>query len=163
MDEDIKGKIKIRRWQESDFNDAVNLNRDAEQGLGIPPESGSWEKDMVGIKELFLDGGGEFIVGHMDGEMVLMGGFKMLSIDSAEVKRMRVSPKFHRLGLGSWLLNTLEEKMKERGIKNSFVSTLSAQSAALGLYGASGYRKIGEKPGLGAESEFSVVSFKKEL
>ncbi len=163
MNEDVRDKIKLRQWQEADFIDAVKLNKDAKKGLGVPPELGSWEKDMIGIKELFLDGGGDFIVGHIGNEMVLMGGFKLLSAGSAEVKRMRVSPRLHRLGLGSWLLGILEDKMRENGIKTSFVSTLSVQKAALGLYSACGYKKIGIKSGSGVESDFKVVSFKKEL
>ncbi len=161
--QDVKDQILIRRWKESDFDDAVVLNREAEQGLGIPPETGDWSKDMEGVKETFLDGGGEFLVGHLDGELVVMGGFKINGDKSAEVKRMRVSPSLHRQGIGRWFLNLLEDKMRELGIKNVDVSTLSAQHAALGLYRSMGYLEIGQKPGTGVEEGTTIVSFVKKL
>jgi ribosomal protein S18 acetylase RimI-like enzyme len=160
---DVKEQIVLRRWEESDFEDAVVLNREAEEGLGIPPETGDWAKDMQGIKEVFLDGGGEFLVGHLDGKLVVMGGFKIGNNKSAEVKRMRVSPSLHRQGIGSWFLSLLEDKMRERGIEYTDVSTLSAQQAALGLYNSMGYMQVGKKPGSGVEAATTIVSFKKKL
>jgi ribosomal protein S18 acetylase RimI-like enzyme len=163
MSESIRDKIELRSWRESDFDGAVQLNKDAESGLGIPPETGSWETDMLGIKEIFLDSGGDFLVGYIDDKLVVMGGYKILDSHSAEVKRMRVSPELHRKGLGSWMLGALEDRMSKKGIKTSFVSTLNAQEAALGLYVHNGYQETGRKPGSGVEKRFEIVSFKKDL
>ncbi len=162
MREEVKDKIVVRRWRESDFHRAVKLNMDAEVELGIPPETGSWELDMVGVKEVFLDSGGDFLVGFMGDEMILMGGFKIISPDTAEVKRMRILPEYHRLGLGSWLLNMLEQEMKKGGIVKVLVSTLDVQNAALGLYRSNGYTEVARKSGSGGESKFQVVSFEKK-
>ena len=163
MSENIKDKIELRSWRESDFKGAVQLNRDAESGLGIPPETGSWETDMLGINEIFLDSGGDFLVGYLDNKLVVMGGYKIIDSQTAEVKRMRVSPELHRKGLGSWMLGALEDRMREKGVKTSLVSTLNAQEAALGLYIYNGYHETGRKPGSGVEKKFEVVSFKKDL
>lgn len=163
MEKSIKDRIDLRKWRESDFDNAVKLNMEAEKDLGIPPESGSWESDMVGISDTFLKGGGEFLVGYIGNEMVIMGGFKLLGKGLAEVKRMRVLPKYHRKGLASWLLRILEEEMRKRGIVTALVSTLNVQDAALGLYRSSGYREVSRVKGSHHESEFEVVSFNKEL
>ena len=126
-------KIAIRRWRASDFNEAVVLNREAESPLGIPPETGDWTRDMLGIKMTFLDSGGEFLVGHINARLVVMGGFKPLDETTAEIKRIRVTPSLHRKGVGRWFLGLLEDSMRSKGITEARVSTLSAQTGAIRL------------------------------
>jgi GNAT superfamily N-acetyltransferase len=160
---EIYQQIALRNWKELDFEDSVKLNCEAEKGLGIPPETGDWRTDMLGVKRTFIDSGGEFLVGHLNEELVIMGGFKPLDNKVAEVKRMRVSPSLHRKGLGKWMLKTIEQRMKIKGYSESRVSTLDAQEAALGLYESSGYEEISRDPASGMESGFKVVTFIKKL
>jgi GNAT superfamily N-acetyltransferase len=163
MSNPITTEISVRRWQASDFEDAVTLNREAESGLGIPPETGDWATDMVGIEETFLDGGGEFLVGHREEKLVVMGGFKRLDLTTVEVKRMRVTPSLHGRGVGYWFLDLLEEKMQEIGVTGVTVSTLSAQPGALRLYKGAGYTEIGRKPEPGLPNGIVGVYFTKTL
>jgi ribosomal protein S18 acetylase RimI-like enzyme len=157
-------QIQLRPWQDADFNAAVNLNREAEEHIGIGSESGDWAKDMQGISETFEGSGGEFLVGQLDEKMVVMGGFKRLSDTAAEVKRVRVSPELQGQGIGPRLLGVLEDKMRERGVQKSVVSTLSVQEAALKLYARAGYTETGRVVLTeGPEKGFTVVSFEKSL
>jgi GNAT superfamily N-acetyltransferase len=157
-------QIQLRPWQDSDFDAAVTLNREAEEHIGIGSESGDWAKDMQGISETFAGSGGEFLVGQLDEDIVVMGGFKRLSDTTAEVKRMRVSPGLQGQGIGPQLLGILEDKMRESGVKKSVVSTLSVQEAALKLYARAGYTETGrEELTEGPEEGSTVVSFEKSL
>lgn len=157
-------QIKLRPWQDSDFNAAVTLNREAEEHIGIGSESGDWTLDMIGVSETFEGSGGEFLVGELGEKMVVMGGFKRLSDTAAEVKRMRVSPELQGQGIGPRLLERLEDRMRETGVKKSVVSTLSVQEAALKLYVRAGYIETGrEVLTEGPEKGFTVVRFNKDL
>ncbi len=156
--------IETRFWQEADFPAAVVLNREAEEHIGIGSESGDWEKDMEGISETFFGSGGEFQVGHLDGKMVVMGGFKLHSPVLAEIKRMRVSPELQGQGVGPWFLDLLETSMRKGDIPQSIVSTLSIQTSAIKLYTRAGYSETGRKELTeGPEKGFTVVSFAKSL
>lgn len=157
-------RIQLRLWQDSDFDAAVVLNREAEEHIGIGSENGDWAKDMEGITETFAGSGGEFLVGHMDERMVVMGGYKLHFHNEAEVKRMRVSPELQGQGIGPWLLTRLENDMRASGVETSTVSTLSIQKSALKLYTRAGYTEIGrEVLTAGPEAGFVVVSFAKSL
>lgn len=119
---------------------------------------------MEGITETFAGSGGEFLVGHMDERMVVMGGYKLHFHNEAEVKRMRVSPELQGQGIGPWLLTRLENDMRASGVETSTVSTLSIQKSALKLYTRAGYTEIGrEVLTAGPEAGFVVVSFAKSL
>lgn len=164
MTRPIIDQIALRSWQDTDFDSAVTLNREAEEHIGIGSETGDWARDMEGIAETFIGSGGEFLVGHIDEELVVMGGYKCLSTGGAEVKRMRVTPSLQGWGVGPWLLGQLEERMMQAGIGNVVVSTLSVQSAALKLYARAGYEETGrEMLTEGVEAGFTVVSFAKSL
>ncbi len=67
------------------FDTAVILNKEAEEHIGIGSESGDWVKDMQGINETFRGSGGEFLVGHLNEKMVVMGSFKVHSLGIAKV------------------------------------------------------------------------------
>jgi GNAT superfamily N-acetyltransferase len=157
-------RIHLRTWQDSDFDAAVVLNREAEEHIGIGSESGDWAKDMEGINETFAGSGGEFLVGHLDEKLIVMGGYKLHFHNEAEIKRMRVSPELQGQGIGPWLLGTLEDNMRTAGIGTSTVSTLSVQTSALKLYTRAGYTETGrETLTEGPETGFVVVSFAKSL
>ncbi|MGZ6004791.1 MAG: GNAT family N-acetyltransferase [Candidatus Saccharimonadales bacterium] len=164
MTSSVIERLHTRPWQDSDFADAVVLNREAEEHIGIGSESGDWARDMEGITETFEGSGGEFLVSHLDEKMVAMGGFKLHTPTIAEVKRMRVSPELQGKRIGPWFLGLLEADMRNAGITDSVVSTLSVQEAALKLYSRAGYTEVKrEELTEGPEKGFVVVSFVKNL
>jgi ribosomal protein S18 acetylase RimI-like enzyme len=164
MSSPVIERIETRLWQDSDFAASVVLNREAEEHIGIGSETGDWARDMEGISDTFAGSGGEFLVGHLDEKMVVMGGFKLHTPTLAEVKRMRVSPELQGQGIGPWLLGLLETDMRDCGVTEAVVSTLSVQTSALKLYTRAGYTETGRKELTeGPETGFVVVSFAKSL
>ncbi len=68
------------------------LHRAALNGFatGIAPETE--EADLMAIETTYITSGGEFLIGLLDGRVVAMAGFKLLSGTEAELRRMRISP-----------------------------------------------------------------------
>ncbi len=160
----IIDEISIRRWQESDLLSAVDLNREAEKYIGMASESGDWAKDMEGITKTFIGSGGNFLVGLRGNKLVVMGGFKLLSKNTAEIKRMRVTPNLQGRGIGRWFLGLLETSMLTMDIINAEVSTTSEQTGALRLYAGAGYVEVGRRiEDREHDNGLIIVSFKKKL
>ena len=57
---------------------------------------------------------------------------------------INVSPTFRRSGIGTKLLNEVEEILKQKGINESHLEVREDNSAALRLYLKNGYLKIGK-------------------
>ncbi|MFP3600072.1 GNAT family N-acetyltransferase, partial [Chryseobacterium sp. SIMBA_029] len=57
------------------------------------------------------------IVVYIDEAPAACGAFKEVSIDTVEIKRMFTNPKFRKKGLGTTIVNELENWAKELGHK----------------------------------------------
>src|SRR5438552_2654642 len=60
----------------------------------------------------------------------------------AEIKRMRVDPKYQRRGLGREILLALEQRAAELGFRTVALDTTRQQEAAIELYRAHGYKEV---------------------
>jgi GNAT superfamily N-acetyltransferase len=162
--------ISVRGWQNSDFDAAVVLNRESEEHINMTSETGDWARDMQGISEIFMGSGGQFLLGHIREELVVMGGFKIHPANDdllkpvAEVKRMRVTPPLQGKRIGPWFLGLIEDRILEVGITDVRLSTTSEQEGALKIYERAGYDETGrETIDRGPEKGLIVVSFVKSL
>lgn len=87
---------------------------------------------------------GLFLVGFDDsGRALCSGGVKRLSGQACEIKRMYVVPEARRLGLGSALLEALEDAARELGYTVARLDTGSRQPHAERMYRRAGYEPIG--------------------
>ena len=160
----IIDQISIRGWKDSDLGASVVLNREAEEHINMTSETGDWAGDMMGITETFIGSGGQFVLGHIEEQLVVMGGFKVVSESLAEIKRMRVTPLLQGKGIGSWFIRSLEERVLETGIDDVILSTTSEQVGALKLYNRAGYKETGRvEVDRGHEKGLIVVSFAKNI
>lgn len=156
---DVFEQLEIRRYTPSDLEQAVRLNKEASISTGMGPESGDWAQDLAGIESDFLGSGGDFLVGRQGAELVVMGGFRRLSDQVAEIKRMRVTPRLQGQGIGRGFLGLLEEEIAEAEFETIFLSTTSGQVGAQRLYEGSGYTRIAQ----GEEGGLIVLSYSKKL
>ena len=91
---------------------------------------------------------GAFFVGYLDGEPVVMGGWRFVDARisnagrPAEIKRMFVREDRRGLGLARWMLAALESDAAAAGADAMILETGSPQVAAIGLYRSSGYRDV---------------------
>jgi GNAT superfamily N-acetyltransferase len=88
------------------------------------------------------DGRGTFLVVYRGGTPVGCGALRRLDIDTAELKRMYVSPVERGKGLGRRLLAALEAEARALGVRRLVLETGVRQGAALALYRATGFQPI---------------------
>jgi GNAT superfamily N-acetyltransferase len=92
--------------------------------------------------EEVADGRGIFLVVYREGTPVGCGALRVLDAETAEVKRMYVSPTARGKGLARRLVAALEAEARALGVRRLVLETGVRQAAALGLYRASGFHPI---------------------
>jgi GNAT superfamily N-acetyltransferase len=85
---------------------------------------------------------GTFLVVYRDGTPVGCGALRLLDTDTAELKRMYVSPAARGRGLGRRLVAALEAEARALGVCRLVLETGIRQTAALALYRATGFHEI---------------------
>jgi GNAT superfamily N-acetyltransferase len=85
---------------------------------------------------------GTFLVIYRGGTPVGCGALRLLDAETAELKRMYVSPLVRGKGLGRRLMGALEAEARVLGVRRLVLETGIRQSAALALYRATGFQPI---------------------
>jgi putative acetyltransferase len=107
---------------------------------GAYPEPGATH---FGLEPGEVSGGrGAFLVVYQGGNPVGCGAVRLLDAETAELKRMYVSPIVRGKGLGRSLVAALENEARALGVRRLVLETGIRQSAALGLYRATGFQPI---------------------
>ena len=87
-------------------------------------------------------GRGTFLVVYLGGTPVGCGALRLLDAETAELKRMYVSPLVRGKGLGRRLVAALEAEALALGVRRLVLETGVRQTAALALYRATGFQPI---------------------
>ncbi len=151
--------MHIRRYTESDFESVWRLHNEALLSTGAHLGNGPWDEDLRNIEKTYIETGGEFLVGDIDGEMAAMGALKKTSEKSAEIRRMRILPAFQGRGLGREMLSVLESTALRLGFTHIHLDTSVRQTAAVALYTKHGYRVTGR----GRIRDLDILYFEKYL
>jgi ribosomal protein S18 acetylase RimI-like enzyme len=149
--------MAIRRYREADHDAVFALHNLALDQVGAHAGNGPWDDDLHHVREVYLDGGGEFLVGEEDGRIVAMGALRLLGADHAAVTRMRVHPDRQRRGWGRAVLERLEARAVELGFRLLTLETTVQQTAAQRLYEKAGYVETGRRTSYG----FEVILYEK--
>ena len=131
--------LHVRRYAPKDKRAVRRLHDDALNEVGAHLGSGGWDDDLDDIEDVYLDSGGEFLVGLLDGEIVAMGALMKLSSRKAELTRMRVRPGLQGRGYGQAMLDALHRRAAELGYSTLRLDTTVQQRAAQRLYLKNGY------------------------
>lgn len=132
-------------------------SRDHEAGAHLG--NGSWDDDLHSIEGVYLESGGEFLVGEFGGEIAAMGALRKTGRSRVELKRMRVTPSFQRRGFGQKLLSLLEVRAVELGYFSLHLDATVGQVAARVMYRKNGYKETGR----GRVGPFECVFMEKEI
>lgn len=132
----------IRRYRPPDKAQVRKLHVLALKASDAFSKSGKWDKDLKDIKSVYINNGGEFLVGLLDNKIVAMGALKKISDTVVELKRMRVHPKFQRRGFGQQIYEVLEKQAKRLGYKTIQLDTTVRQVAAQKFYIKNGYKEL---------------------
>ena len=148
----------IRRYRAADKEAVCRLHVEALQHAGTWI-AGPWDEDRNLIETVYVNSGGEFLVGEVDGLIVAMGALRRVNTETALVKRMRVLPVYQRQGFGQMILNSLEQRAIELGYRTLELDTTEQQVAAIAFYRKNGYVETGRRP----FRQFIEILFRKEL
>jgi GNAT superfamily N-acetyltransferase len=135
--------LHIRRYEPSDKRVVRRLHDDALNEVGAHLGPGTWDDDLDDIEGVYLESGGEFLVGILEREVVAIGALKRVSPNAAEVKRMRVRPGLQGRGYGQAILDALHRSAAGLGYTTLHLDTTVQQRVARRLYLKNGYREVG--------------------
>jgi GNAT superfamily N-acetyltransferase len=151
--------LQVRRYSDGDRAAVLSLHERALEDAGAHAGHGPWDDDLESIAAVYLDTGGEFLVGELDGTLVAMGALRPVGPGRAEVKRMRVEPAHQRRGFGELILRSLEDCALRLGVRELQLDTTTVQTAAERLYRKHGYIETARSH-RGAQE---LIIFKKQL
>lgn len=154
-----ESELNVVRFEPQDARSVWELHNRALEPTGAHVGNGEWDRDVTDPIVHYIDRGGEFLVGWIDGHIVAMGAYLPHSVDEVEIKRMRVEPVLQRRGLGRRILRELERRAAAAGYRRAFLSTTVQQEPAQSLYKSEGYRVTGH----GREAGFDTLRFEKTL
>jgi ribosomal protein S18 acetylase RimI-like enzyme len=152
----------FRRYEPDDHARVIELHRLGLRQTGTDIGPGPWDDDLHSpdtVRTTYLDGRGDFLVGLVDGEIVVMAALREHASGRVEIKRMRVHPDHQRHGLGQQMLDRLERRATELGYSGVYLDTTTRQGPAIALYRKNGYREVGRA----TRGPFDVVLFEKDL
>jgi GNAT superfamily N-acetyltransferase len=152
-------RLTIRRYLPSDKAAVQELHVLALERVGAHAGPGSWNDDLEDIEGVYLNSGGEFLVGEVGGRVVAMGALRRTSEARAEVKRMRVHPDLQGRGYGQVMLSTIEARARELGYSQLHLDTTEQMLAAQGLYEKNGYREVGRE----SRGRMRLIRYEKDL
>ena len=107
---------------------------------GMYPEPGATHFGLDPAQ--VAEGQGAFLVIVRDGIPVGCGAVRRIDADTAELKRMYVSPTLRGTGLGRRLVAALEAEALGLGVRRLVLETGTRQLAAIALYRATGFQTI---------------------
>lgn len=149
----------LRRYEAGDREAVWSLHNQALHAAGAHPGSGAWDDDLHAIEEHYIEPGGDFIVGFVDDELVAMGAIRRGAERRAEIKRMRVHPRYQRQGAGRQILARLEARAVALGYREMVLETTTQQPAARGFYEKHGYTVCDEFK----RGSFDIVRYQRTL
>jgi GNAT superfamily N-acetyltransferase len=151
--------LELRRFDDADAEAVRELHNLALYDAGAHLGAGPWDDDLRSIRSSYLEDGGEFLVGLLDGRLVAMGALRHVTDAAAEIRRMRVHPRYQRQGFGGAVLAGLEDRAVELGYSKLRLDTTVMQTAAQALYAREGYTEVGRGQLAGVE----VIYYEKRL
>jgi GNAT superfamily N-acetyltransferase len=120
------------------------LHRSAIEGFTLGMSQQQDEADLVAVEDIYLRSRGEFLLGLMGERLIAMGGFKRLSDELAELRRMRIARDLQGQGYGTIMLRELERRAFQAGIRTLCLDTARRRPLTLEFYRKHGYQESGQ-------------------
>lgn len=134
----------LRRVTDSDTEAVLTLHHKTLRHAAIHAGPGPWDDDLENPYEHYVETGGEFLVGVLGAFLISMGALRRIDDHTAQVKRMRVHPRWQGLGHGRALVEHLEKRAQRSGCTRLVLDAPRAQKVALALYTSRGFKITGE-------------------
>lgn len=132
--------LTVRDFRDSDTEAVLAVNEDSFRDSKMAFVEGSAiDEELQDVTASYLDGGGTFLVGTVDGEVVATGGYRPEDVDTAEVGHLRVHPTYQRRGYAAAVMDEIEARALEEGFETLVLETHEDLVAARALYDGRGY------------------------
>jgi ribosomal protein S18 acetylase RimI-like enzyme len=151
--------LHIRRYSQPDKQAVWRLHNVALEQIDAHGGNGPWDDDLHHIEHVYLETGGEFLVGIENARLVAMGALLPTAPGEAEIKRMRVEPDRQRQGFGRAILEALLAAARQRNLTRLHLETTTGQIAAQRLYESAGFVQTGR----GRHGSFILLRYEKRL
>ena len=132
----------IRDWQKRDRDQAAKVISDVLAEYGLPWQPTEADRDVMEVKQAYLQSGGEFWVVEFQGAIVGTAAYYPIARGdhAVEIRKMYLLPQFRGKGLGRYLLHQLENAIANKGFREIWIETASVLSEAVVLYEKNGYQ-----------------------
>lgn len=144
--------VHIRRIVSRDVPAVICLHHAALHAAGAHAGPGPWDEDLEDVLPVYVDSGGEFLVAELGALIVGMGALRRIDDQTAELKRMRVLPRWQGYGVGRAVAEALVASAEQLCFRRLILDTTASQVAAIGLYRSLGFSQTGTAVVAGMES-----------
>ena len=151
--------MRFIRYQSEYQEPMLKLHRSAIEGFTLGMSQQQDEADLVAVEDIYLRSRGEFLIGFIGERLVAMGGYKRLSDDVAELRRVRIARDLHGRGYGTLMLRELERRAFQSGVRTLCLDTAWRRTSTLQFYRKHGY----QEPGQSFYEAVETVQFSKTL
>ena len=134
----------IRDWQKSDRDSAANVIRQVLVEYDLPWQPEEADRDVITIESAYWNQGGEFWVVETQSKIVGTAAYYPIKKGNkaVEIRKMYLLPEARGQGLGKYLLQQLETKIKKIGFEEIWIETASIFTEAVSLYEKYGYVRL---------------------
>ena len=136
--------MRLIRYQPEFQELVMALHRGAIEGFTLGMSQQEDEADLLAVQDVYLHSRGEFLLGFIGERFVATGGFKRLSDDLAELRRMRIARDLQGRGYGTLLLRELERRAFQSGVRTLCLETARRRPLTLEFYRKHGYQEAGQ-------------------
>lgn len=132
--------LTVRDFRDSDTEAVLAIQeaafRESEMAF---VEGSAIDEELQDVSASYLDGGGTFLVGAVDGDAVATGGYRPENDATAEVGHLRVDPEYQRQGYAEAVMDEIEARTQDEGFETLVLETHGDLVAAQALYERRGY------------------------
>lgn len=123
-------ELTVRRFEPDDSEAIHELHEQRTWDVDhAEPEHEVYE-DLDDIEGVYLDSGGEFLVGFEGETLVATGGIEPVDDETVVLKRLRVDPAYQRNGYGNALLGELEASAEAAGFEEMIIDETGMNTTA---------------------------------
>jgi len=151
--------MKLIQYEPEYQQSMLALHRSALQGFDLGMSQEQDEADLLDLENVYIQPGGEFLLGFIGPRLIAMGGFERVSDKEAELRRMRIAADLQGRGYGTILLRELERRAWQAGIRSLRLEAARRRPLTLEFYRKHGYMESGR----GMYGTVETVRFVKSL
>ena len=132
----------VRDWQPSDRARAAQVIGMVLTEYGLAWEPMGADRDVLEVEAYYFDREGEFWVVEQAGTIVGTAAYYSIERgdNAVEIRKMYLLPEVRGKGLGRFLLEQLEARIRSQGFHEIWIETASVLKEAVQLYEKHGYQ-----------------------